>query len=149
MREPALTPRCTVLTLGVADVERARVFYVDGLGWPELLRVPNEAVYLRLGPTQLLCLHDAVALAAEAGTASAPTPGAVVLGHNVGSAKRVGTVLEAAAQAGAEIVSPARERAWGGVSGYFADPDGHRWEVAYNPGIVVARDGAVVLRPGS
>jgi catechol 2,3-dioxygenase-like lactoylglutathione lyase family enzyme len=129
--------RITALTLGVRDREAARHFYVDGLGWQPVLEVPGDVVFIQAGHALLLCLWSVDDLAAEAGEDvgfghNAPT---ISLGHNVATPGEVYATLDAAVAAGAELVAPARQQPWGGVSGYFADPDGYRWEVVYNPGL--------------
>lgn len=141
--------RLTVLTLGVRDLDASRRFYVDGLGWTPTLDVPDEVVFIQVGHGMLLALWGADALAADAPGTDALAAGRgelappVSLGHNVGTEGEVDAALAAAAAAGGEIVSPARRQPWGGVSGYFADPDGFRWEIVYNPGLIVDADGTV------
>ncbi|MCW4386388.1 VOC family protein [Salinibacterium sp. SYSU T00001] len=132
--------RLSFVTLVVDDVARARDFYVTGLGWrPELL-VEGEVLMLRVGERLMLSLWDRAHAEDEIGPVSrGPAP--VTLAHNVASEERVDAVLETARAAGAHIVAEAARREWGGYSGYFADPDGFRWEVAFNPGPI----GATVL----
>ena len=142
-----MDPRLTLLSLGVADVERARRFYVDGLGWDPLLVVPGVVVMIQVGPGLLLSLWDLEEMRAEIGEVGAPGTAPVALAHNVEDADAVVRVLEAAVAAGATLVAPGRAREWGGFSGYFADPDGYRWEVAHNAGLVVGPDGTVTLGP--
>lgn len=149
-----MEPRLTLLTLGVDDVRQARAFYVDGLGWAPLFEVDGTVVFLRVGPGLLLSLYGRDALVEEAypdhegaggagRTSDAAVP--VTLAHNVASPAEVDAVLSAAAAAGATVVAPGQARAWGGYSGYFADPSGFRWEVAHNPGLVVHADGTVSM----
>lgn len=140
-----MQPRCTIVTLGVRDLERARRFYVDGLGWPVEVDVPGQGIYLRWGSGQLLCLFDVAQLAAEVGGTQVDPGGAVVLGHNVASDKEVMEALEAVRVLGATVLSSGQSREWGGFSGFFADLDGYRWEVAHNPGLLVGEDGSVTL----
>lgn len=129
-----MDPRVNFITLAAADVASARRFYVDGLGWPPVLDTP-EVVMIRLGPTLVLSLWAQEEFEAEVAPIRRGdgVPG-FTLAHNVPSAAEVDEVLDAARAAGAGDVSPGRHRDWGGYSGYFADPDGVRWEVAYNPG---------------
>lgn len=143
-----MEPSVNFVTLGVRNVEVSRRFYVDGLGWNPTLFVPGEVLFLQIGHGLLLSLYDIQHLAREAsglyyGEESAP----VSLGHLVDSDRAVGEVLEHAAFCGGRIVTPASRRDWGGISGYFADPDGYLWEVAHNPGFKVAPDGTVSFGP--
>ena len=126
--------RVNFITLAVADVAVARRFYVQGLGWPPALDEPG-IVMIRLSPTLVLSLWSGDEFEAEVGPirrAAGITP--FTLAHNVPTPADVDRVLADAELAGASIVAPAQQRDWGGYSGYFADPDGVRWEVAYNPG---------------
>lgn len=133
MTVPAVT---SLVTLGVADVERATAFY-RSLGWaPSSASVPGVVTFL---PTNgvVVALWSAAELAADAGL---PAPGAppgafrgVALAMNLASEADVDAALDAAAAAGATLLKPGTKTDWGGYSGYFADPDGHAWEVAFNP----------------
>ena len=116
--------RISLITLAVGDVARSRVFYVDGLGWKPMFE--NDEVLM-------LSLWSIEGFSAEVG--HAPTKGIapLTLAHNCRTEAEVDSVLELAASIGAET-SPAIRREWGGYSGYFADPDGFRWEIAMNPG---------------
>lgn len=143
--------RLNVVTLGVADPATAHSFYVDGLGWSPTLYVPGEVLFLQIGPGIVLSLWSLTEMAREAGptlpaageTGRAP----ITLGHNVDSPAEVDEVLAAAGRAGGSVLAAGERRGWGGYSGYFADPDGYRWEVAYNPGLVVHGDGRVEIGP--
>ena len=128
-----MEPRITMITLGVRDLPRAVRFYHDGLGWP-LSSASNENVaFLRTGGAVLgLYPWDALAEDATVDEAGSGFRG-VAIAHNVEAREQVALVLEQARAAGAEIVKPAQDVFWGGHSGYFADPDGHLWEVAWNP----------------
>lgn len=128
-----MDPRVTVVTLGVADVERTRRFYADGLGWPVRLLAPGEVVMLDVAPGFVLSFWDLAHMRAEIGAVGAAADAPVTLAHNVDGPDAVRTVLDEAVAAGATLVAAGRARDWGGFSGYFADPDGHRWEVAHNP----------------
>lgn len=124
----------SLLTLGVRDLAVARHFYVDALGWEPAFEVENDVCFIRVGQGLLLGLWSREALSAEAGglyAGSEPAP--ISLAHMVPDAETVTRVLEDAIAAGATLVSPTTAREWGGVTGYFADPDGYRWEVAFNP----------------
>lgn len=146
-----MEPRVSLITLGVRDVARARAFYVDGLGWEPVNEVAGEVVFLQVGHGLLLSLWRRADLLEEAGPGiheahHGPVPVVpVALAHNVGSPAEVDDVLASALAAGGSVVVPAQVRAWGGYSGYFADPDGFRWEVAHNPGLVVSDDGRVTF----
>lgn len=127
--------RLSFLTLAVADVARSRAFFVEGLGWQESLYVPGEVLMLRVGDRLVLSLWDRAAFEAEVGPiATGEGFAPLTLAHNVASPADVDEALEEAAAAGATIRSAGTEREWGGYSGYFVDPDGFAWEVAYNPG---------------
>jgi catechol 2,3-dioxygenase-like lactoylglutathione lyase family enzyme len=128
----------TLVTLGVADMPRAIEFYRDGLGLPMRERTADDhPAFFALDGTWL-ALYPRDLLAADA---TVPPEGSgfsgVTIAHNVESRDRVDAVMGEATAAGAEIVKPARDAEWGGYSGYFADPDGHLWEVAWNPHLAV------------
>ena len=124
----------SMVTLGVRDLAVARRFYVDGLGWAPAAEVEGDVVFIKVGAGLLLGLWSRDALSDEAGglyVGDQPAP--ISLAHMVPDAESVTRVLDDAVAAGATVVSAATTREWGGVTGYFADPDGYRWEVAYNP----------------
>ncbi len=124
----------SLLTLGVRDLGVARHFYVSGLGWAPALEVENDVCFIKVGPGLLLGLWSRDALSAEAGGVYAGhEPAPISLAHMVPDAESVTRVLDDAVAAGATLIAPATTREWGGVTGYFADPDGYRWEVACNP----------------
>lgn len=134
-----MRPRISVITLGVDDLQRSLAFYRDGLGLPSEGIVGAEfadgaAAFFRLDGGLTLALFPRASLAKDArvpvGAASATE---FSLAHNVGSRQEVDAVIRQAELAGARIVDPPRERFWGGYAGYFQDPDGHLWEVAWNP----------------
>ena len=126
--------RISFVTLAVADLARSREFYLGGLGWHAALDVPGEVVMLPVGEHVVLSLWDKSAFEAEVGPVRrGPGVPPLTLAHNVATRPEVDDVLDLAARAGA-TVSPARDRDWGGYTGYFADPDDFRWEVAHNPG---------------
>ncbi|GAA5150744.1 VOC family protein [Nocardioides marinquilinus] len=130
--------RISFVTLAVADLEVSRRFYVDGLGWRAELDEPGEVVMLMAGEHLVLSLWARDQFEEEVGAIAAPSTAAGVppftLAHNVPTPEDVDRVLAEAAAAGAEALGEGTERAWGGYTGYFADPDGFRWEVAFNPG---------------
>jgi uncharacterized protein len=124
-------PAVSVITLGVEDIQRARRFYHEGLGWPIRVEDDNWVVFTLGEGSSVLALYPWDDLARDAGVP--PDRGAfggVTLAYVVRSAERVDAVLAEAERAGATIVKPARTADWGGRSGYFADLDGHLWEVA-------------------
>lgn len=140
-----MLPRISFVTLGVADIARSRRFYVDGLGWRAASASNEHIVFLDLGG-QVLSLYGRAALAADM-LASPEGSGfrGFALAHNVGSPAEVDRVLAEAVAAGATLLKPGQSVFWGGYSGYFADPDGHAWEVAYNPHIELDAEGRVRL----
>lgn len=135
-----MEPRLSVLTLAVADLGRAVRFYRDGLGLATDGIVGTEfelgaVAFFAMNEGLALALYPAASLAREAGVAVPlpQPPGGVAIGHNVGSAAEVDALLGRAEAAGATITDPGRARFWGGHAGYFHDPDGHLWEIAWNP----------------
>ena len=128
-----MDPHITLLTLGVADIDRSIEFYRDGLGLPMQDRDGEAIAFFALEGTWL-ALYPRELLAEDA-TVSPEGSGfsGVTVAHNVESRNAVDVVLDEAKAAGAEVVKPGREADWGGYSGYFADPDDHLWEVAWNP----------------
>lgn len=129
-----MEPHVSLLTLGVTDLEASITFYRDGLGLPMQDREPDSDVAFFPLDGTWLGLYPLAALAEDA-NAARPGDGfaGITLAHNVESETAVDAVLEEAVAAGGELVTPASETFWGGYSGYFADPDGYRWEVAYPP----------------
>ncbi|MFC7405556.1 VOC family protein [Georgenia alba] len=131
--------RLSFVTLAVRDVAASRRFYVDGLGWRPEFEAPG-VVMIGVGEHVLLSLWDETEFAEEVGPVRRGAGVApVTLAHNVATREEVDDVLETARRAGADPVSVAVEREWGGYSGYFADPDGYRWEIAWNPGPIAER----------
>lgn len=134
--------RISFITLAVRDLAATRRFYLDGLGWTAELDVPDEVLMIRTGQHLILSLWAEAGFEAEVGPVrrgEGIVP--LTLAHNVRTTEEVDAILELARHAGAEPVGEAAHRDWGGYSGYFADPDGFRWEIAVNPGPV----GKVVL----
>jgi catechol 2,3-dioxygenase-like lactoylglutathione lyase family enzyme len=134
-----MKPRITLITLGVDDLERSLRFYRDGLGLPTEGIVGTEfehgaVAFFELQAGVKLALWLRKSLAHDAGIpATPPSPTDFTLGHNVSSKKEVDAVMEQARKAGAVIVKESHDTFWGGYAGYFADPDRHLWEVAWNP----------------
>ncbi len=135
-----MQPAITLITLAVDDLDRAVAFYRDGLGWPTQgivgQEIENGAVaFFRLQHGLKLALWPRASLAADSGlpVSTAGGPG-FSLAHNVGSRAVVDAAMALACRAGARIVKEAHATAYGGYAGYFQDPDGHLWEVVFNPG---------------
>lgn len=134
-----MKPRITLLTLGVDDLERSLRFYRDGLRFPTEGIVGKEfehgaVVFIDLQPGLRLALWPRESIAHDTGLAVTPSsPTGMTLGHNVSSKSEVDAVMSKAAAAGAKIIKPAHDTFWGGYAGYFQDPDGHLWEVVWNP----------------
>ena len=137
--------RMSLVTLGVADLRRARRFYEAGLGWKAGFASDDVVFYETGGP--IIALWSRRDLAADAQIEDdESTFGGLALAHNVRSREDVEAVLAEAAAAGAAILKSAEDTPWGGYSGYFADPDGHLWEVAFNPAWTIGEDGGVRMK---
>jgi uncharacterized protein len=135
--------RISLVTLGVADLARARTFY-EQLGWRG--QEVEETVFFQTGGSALV-LWGRDKVAADAGVKDTGTDGfgGMTLAQNVRSREEVDEVLSVAARAGATITQAARETFYGGYAGFFTDPDGHVWEIAHNPGFSLDRNGALTL----
>jgi uncharacterized protein len=144
LRPPAphrcsMQPRVTVITLGVDDLERALRFYRDGLGLTTDGIVGTEfehgaVVFFALSGKLMLALYPRKEISWDAHVPLQPASATeFTLGHNVNDRAEVDAVMEQARRAGARIAKPAGPTFWGGYAGYFHDPDGHLWEVAWNP----------------
>ena len=135
--------RISLITLGVDDLERARSFY-EALGWRG--QEVEQTVFFQAGGLAVV-LWGRELLAGDAGVQPNPPVsfGGIVLAHNVRSRAEVDAVLAAVTGAGGTLTRPAAETFYGGYSGYFADPDGHLWEVAHNPGFTLEADGTLTL----
>lgn len=126
--------RISFLTLAVRDLEASRAFYVGGLGWTPDVEVEGDVVMIMAGERLVLSLWDREHFQAEVGQiAGGEGVAPFTISHNVATEAEVDAVLQTARQAGADPVHEGEHREWGGYSGYFADPDGYRWEIAYNP----------------
>jgi uncharacterized protein len=139
--------RISLVTLGVKDLAASRRFYVDGLGWKPVYEDKEIVFFQALGMIFALFLRDSLAADFQADPATFGHP-PMALAYNVRAKSEVDPLIERAAAAGATILKPAREAVWGGYSGYFADPDGFAWEVAWNPGWKIEPDGGVKYVPG-
>lgn len=143
-RARAPRPRLTVVTLGVQDLARARKFY-EALGF-EASRGSNESIVFMSAGGVVLALYRRKLLADDANIPGEGSGfGGVTLARNVMSKGEVDAAIDVAKKAGASILKPPQQAFWGGYSGYFADPDGHPWEVAYNPHWKLDSAGLVVL----
>jgi len=138
-----MRPRITLITLGVDDLEAAVRFYRDGLGLPTQGIIGTEfehgaVAFFDLAGGLQLALWPRTSIAADTGLeVTPPSATEMTIAHNVNSREEVDDVMAQAAAAGARIVKPATDTFYGGYAGYFADPDGHLWEVAWNPAINV------------
>jgi catechol 2,3-dioxygenase-like lactoylglutathione lyase family enzyme len=138
-QETNMKPRFTVLTLGVDNLERTLKFYHDGLGFPTKGIIGKEfehgtVIFIDLPHGMKLAFYSRADLAWDAKIAK-EAPGATELsiGYTVNNKKEVDAIMALAKKAGAKITKPAQDAFWGGYSGYFQDPDGHLWEIAWNP----------------
>jgi uncharacterized protein len=128
-----MEPRISIITLGVSDLKRSVVFYRDGLGLPTNYKDGEGIAFFQLRGTWL-ALYPNDALAEDACLPPERTRfGGITLSYNVGSKQEVNEAIAQALAVGASLLKPASDMFWGGYSGYFADPDGHPWEVAWNP----------------
>lgn len=134
-----MDPRITLITLGVDDLERSLAFYRDGLGLASAGIVGTEfehgaVAFFTLSGGLTLAIWPRTSIAHDTGLPpSAANPTELTIGHNVASREEVDAVIDEARRAGATIVKEPAETFWGGYAGYFQDPDGHVWEVAWNP----------------
>lgn len=142
-----MEPRISVITLGVTDLPRAIRFYRDGLGFPTKAKDDASIAFFQTTGTRF-ALYPLDKLAEDISPAMPHTRGAfsgVTLSHNVRAKEQVVQVLAQAEAAGGKILKPAQDVFWGGHSGYFSDPDGHHWEVAWNPHFPLAEDGTLMI----
>lgn len=139
-----MEPRLNVITLGVSDTKRSREFY-ESLGWKASAASQEDITFFQLGG-MVLALYPREALAEDA-TVKAEGSGfrGYTLAQNVRDKEEVAKVLKMAETAGAKILKPAQDVFWGGHSGYFADPDGNLWEVAWNPHFTLDEKGNLTL----
>jgi uncharacterized glyoxalase superfamily protein PhnB len=140
-----MEPRISFITLGVRDFQHALKFYRDGLGFPLSSASKDDIAFFKTGGV-VLALYPSDKLAEDA---LVPPAGSgfrgVTLAHNVRRREEVSEVLALAAAAGGTITKPAQDTFWGGHAGYFSDPDGHLWEVVWNPFFPITNDGNVVV----
>lgn len=134
-----MRPRIKVITLAVRDLDASLAFYRDGLGLPTEGIIGTEfedgaVVFFEMNDDLILALYPKAALAKDANIPVTPaSPAEFSIGHIVASKDEVDALMDQAERAGARVTDPARDRFWGGYSGYFQDPDGHLWEIAWNP----------------
>lgn len=134
-----MKPRITVITIGVDNLEKSVAFYRDGFGLPTQGIIGAEfehgaVAFFDLQAGVRLAVWPRTSIAHDTGMPPGPSSATeFTLGHNVSSQEEVDTVMAQAQQAGAHIVKPAQETFWGGYAGYFQDPDGHLWEIVWNP----------------
>jgi len=137
--------RLSLITLGVADVERARAFY-EALGWTTNAKPADDVVFFQAG-CLVVALWSREELAADSGVVDGGGWGGITPAHNVRSPAEVDAVLDEARRAGARIAREGAETFWGGYAGVFVDLDGHAWEVAHNPRWTITDDGETLLAP--
>jgi len=135
--------RLSLITLGVADLARARAFY-ETLGWTSGAQPEDDVVFFQAGGP-IVALWGRDQLAEDTVVEDTGGWGGITLAHNVRSPAEVDSVLAEAEAAGATILRPGAETFWGGYSGVFVDPDGHPWEVAHNPHWTLHDDGSISL----
>jgi len=135
--------RVSLITLGVADLERARAFY-EALGWVTRAEPGDDIVFFQAGGL-IVALWSREELAADSGVDDTGGYGGLTLAHNVVSPAEVDAVIEEARRAGARIAREGAATFWGGYSGAFVDPDGHPWEIAHNPHWTLGNDGSIRL----
>jgi catechol 2,3-dioxygenase-like lactoylglutathione lyase family enzyme len=142
--EPIMDQRISIVTLGTDDLSRAVAFW-EAMGWPRKARRFDSIAMFQAGG-MVLAIYPFDKLAEDCGMADrGPGFGGFTLAHNVASREAVDELLARAVTNGATLQKPAHDAFWGGYTGYFCDPDGHPWEVAYNPFMVPGPDGTVTL----
>ena len=146
-----MNSRVTLITLGISDLAKSRRFY-EALGFRASSASQGDVVFFQMGGGVVLALWPWAELAKDANLPAAargpaPPHASISLAQNVRSAAEVDAVLAEAARAGARILKPGGKVFWGGYTGYFADPDGYLWEIAWNPGFTMNPDGGLALAP--
>jgi catechol 2,3-dioxygenase-like lactoylglutathione lyase family enzyme len=146
-----MEPRITLITLGVSDLPRAVHFYRDGLGWPTTYKEGDPVAFFMTAGTRL-ALYPIQDLAADISPDLPPQRSSfagITLAHNVYTKEEVSQILAQARQAGGHVVKDAQDVFWGGHCGYFTDPDGYHWEIAWNPCLPLDDNGIMDLDPSS
>jgi catechol 2,3-dioxygenase-like lactoylglutathione lyase family enzyme len=142
----SIRARISLITLGVRDLARARRFYETGLGWKASSAGNADVVFFQLAGGMSLALFSRAALAEDAHIADIGSGfGGIALAQNLESKAEVDRVMAAAVAAGGTLRKAPEDVFWGGYSGYFADPDGHLWEIAWNPFFPLSADGGITL----
>ncbi len=141
-----MQPAVHVITLGAKNLERLRKFYEEGLGW-KASSISNEHFVAFHTQGVIVCLYPEALLAEDAHASLSNSPGfkGITMSHNVASKQAVDELIQKAIDAGATLQKKAQDVFWGGYSGYFVDPDGHFWEVAWNPHWKLAANGSLQL----
>lgn len=140
-----LSPRINIITLGVTDLKRSISFYENGLGWTKSPASQENIVFFRLNGI-VLALYNREALAEDAGIENSGNGfTGITLAYNTSGIVETDEIMKHVEKAGAKIIKPAQNAFWGGYSGYFADPDGYLFEVAYNPFIELNNEGNLEL----
>lgn len=139
-----MEPRLNIVTLGVRDLDKSIRFYRDGLGWPLSSASAGDFAIFKLSTDTALALYPRELLALDANVVDPGGFGGITLAQNVATREEVDLALSQAIKSGGTITKPAQATEWGGYSGYFADPDGHPWEIAWNPHIGLDK-GCLVL----
>ncbi|MDJ0360417.1 VOC family protein [Rhodococcus sp. H29-C3] len=138
--------RIHFLTLATPDLDAARMFYRDGLGWTPLLDVPGDIIFFQTAPGLVLGLFDAQKFVEDMGQSGGPASvSGLTLSHNVDSSEAVDAVVAASLKAGATLIKSPRRADFGGYHGHFADPNGLIWEICHNPGWSIDDNGNVRL----
>lgn len=141
-----MDPRINLITLGVEDMVRSRTFY-ETLGWKASPQSNDDVTFFQAGGS-IFGLYGRAGLAEDAQVENTPSGfRGVSVSYNARDRVEVDSVLAEAVAAGAKLIKAAEEVFWGGYSGYFADPDGHLWEVAHNPFWTIQDDGSIILDP--
>jgi len=141
-----MEPRISIITLGVSDLPRSILFYRDGLGFPTKVKEGDGIAFFTTTGTRL-ALYPLAKLAADIAPDARTSGGfaGITLAHNVRHKEEVAAVLALAEKAGGKIVKPAQDAFWGGHSGYFTDPDGYHWEVAWAPNFAFDEAGSLII----
>ena len=142
----SMQPRVSLITLGVHDLARARRFYESGLGWKVSAAGNEHVVFIQLAGGVGLALFSRASLAEDAHLADAGSGfSGITLAQNLDSKEAVDRAMAQAVAGGATVLKQPEDVFWGGYSGYFADTDGHIWELAWNPFFPLAADGGITL----
>lgn len=142
----SIRARISLITLGVRDLARAKRFYESGLGWKPSSASNGDVVFFQLAGGVGLGLFSRTSLAEDAHISEIGSGfGGMTLAQNLESKAEVDRVMAIAVAAGGTLLKAAEDVFWGGYSGYFADPDGHAWEIAWNPFFPLSADGGITL----